>query len=105
MPNSVVLITGASTGFGRAAAETLAGGGYTVFASMRHSTGRNASHRQALESLADREGWALHVVDLDVTDEASIDEAVRQVLSRTGRIDVVQQCRLRDGGFDGSVHG
>jgi NAD(P)-dependent dehydrogenase (short-subunit alcohol dehydrogenase family) len=87
--NSVVLITGSSTGFGRATAQALAGRGYTVFATMRHSTGRNAPEREALESLATREGWALHVVDLDVTDEASVDEAVRQILSRAGRIDVV----------------
>jgi NAD(P)-dependent dehydrogenase (short-subunit alcohol dehydrogenase family) len=89
MPNSVVLITGASTGFGRAAAETLAGRGYTVFASMRHSTGRNTSHRQALESVADRKGWVLHVVDLDVTDDVSVDQAVRQILTQAGSIDVV----------------
>ena len=87
--NSVVMITGSSTGFGRSAAEVLAGRGYTVFATMRHSTGRNAPNREALESQARREGWALHVVDLDVTDEASVDEAVRQILNRAGRIDVV----------------
>lgn len=95
MPNSIVLITGASTGFGRAAAETLAGRGYTVFASMRHSTGRNASHREGLESLAHREGWALHVLDLDVTDEASVDAAVQQLLRQSGQVDVV----LNNAGF------
>jgi NAD(P)-dependent dehydrogenase (short-subunit alcohol dehydrogenase family) len=44
----VVLITGASTGFGRAAAETLARRGYTVFAAMRDTAGRNAVHSDAL---------------------------------------------------------
>jgi NAD(P)-dependent dehydrogenase (short-subunit alcohol dehydrogenase family) len=87
--NTVVLITGASTGFGRAAAETLAGRGYTVFASMRDSMGRNASHRAALESLASRDGSALHVLDLDVTQDASVDQAVQQALASAGRIDVV----------------
>ena len=87
--NSVVLITGASTGFGRAAAEKLAARGYTVFATMRQSTGRNASNREALESLATREGWVLHVVELDVSEDASVDQAVRQILSRASRIDVV----------------
>jgi NAD(P)-dependent dehydrogenase (short-subunit alcohol dehydrogenase family) len=61
----------------------------TPFLPARHSTGRNASHRNALECLADREGWALHVVDLDVTDDVSVDQAVRQILTQAGRIDVV----------------
>jgi NAD(P)-dependent dehydrogenase (short-subunit alcohol dehydrogenase family) len=89
MAMNSVLITGSSTGFGRASAQALAGRGYTVFATMRDSMGRNAPEREALESLATREGWALHVVDLDVTDEASVNEAVRQILSPAGRIDVV----------------
>jgi hypothetical protein len=44
--NKVVLITGSSTGFGRATAETLGRRGYTVFATMRDSAGRNAGHRK-----------------------------------------------------------
>jgi NAD(P)-dependent dehydrogenase (short-subunit alcohol dehydrogenase family) len=41
--NKVVLITGTSTGFGRTAAETLAQRGYPVLATMRDTSGRNAS--------------------------------------------------------------
>jgi NAD(P)-dependent dehydrogenase (short-subunit alcohol dehydrogenase family) len=90
MPRSTVtFITGTSTGFGRAAAETLAARGYTVIATMRESNGRNASHRDALASLAAREGWALHVLDLDVTQDASVEQAVQQALTYAGRIDVV----------------
>lgn len=87
--NTVVLITGASTGFGRAAAETLARRGYTVFASMRDPSGRNASHSEALRSLATRERIGLHVLDLDVTQDASVERAVQQLLEEAGRIDVV----------------
>jgi NAD(P)-dependent dehydrogenase (short-subunit alcohol dehydrogenase family) len=87
--NSVVLITGASTGFGRAAAETLAARGYTVLASMRDTSGKNAPQRDALRSLASGEGWALHVVDLDVTQDASVDRAIQEALSNFGHIDVV----------------
>jgi len=87
--NSVVLITGTSTGFGRAAAETLARRGYIVYASMRHSTGLNAPNRQALESLASREKLALQVTDLDVSDDVSVEDAVREILADAGRIDVV----------------
>jgi len=87
--SNVVLITGASTGFGRAAAETLASRGYTVFASMRDPLGRNASHSEALQSLANRERSRLHVLDLDVTQDASVEQAVEQALDVAGRIDVV----------------
>ena len=87
--NAVVLITGASTGFGRAAAETLARREYTVFATMRDASGRNASHCKALQSLAEREHLALRVVDLDVTEDASVEQAVQQILSEAGGIDVV----------------
>ena len=87
--STVVLITGASTGFGRAAAETLARRGYTVFATMRDCSGGNAANRETLQSLASRERLALHVLDLDVTHEASVDQAIQDALSRAGRIDVV----------------
>ena len=86
---AVILITGASTGFGRAAAETLARRDYTVFATMRDPSQRNGAHREALQSLAKREHLALHVLNLDVTDNASVDQAVQQTLSQAGRIDVV----------------
>jgi len=55
--NTVILITGSSTGFGRSAAETLARHGYRVFATMRDLSGRNASTSEDLRSLANRKGW------------------------------------------------
>jgi NAD(P)-dependent dehydrogenase (short-subunit alcohol dehydrogenase family) len=85
----VVLITGTSTGFGRDAAERFARRGHHVFATMRESTGRNAEHRDALDQLAGAEGLALDVLDLDVTDEASVERAVRLALEKAGRLDVV----------------
>lgn len=87
--STVILITGASTGFGRAAAETLARRGYTVFATMRETAGRNANNREALESLAKREGLALETLELDVTDDSSVDKAIQQALDRAGHLDVV----------------
>jgi NAD(P)-dependent dehydrogenase (short-subunit alcohol dehydrogenase family) len=85
----VVLITGASTGFGRLASEALAGRGHTVFATMRDPAGRNATHAEALRSFASSEGRALHVLDLDVTQEPSVNRAIQQALDDAGRIDVV----------------
>jgi len=87
--DKVILITGTSTGFGRTAAETLAQRRYTVFATMRDTSGRNASTAEALRSLASREGWKLHVLDMDVTNDASVNQAVQQALDRAGRINVV----------------
>ncbi len=87
--STVVLITGASTGFGRAAAETLARRGYTVFAAMRNCSGTNSSHCAALQSLASREQLTLHTLDLDVTLDDSVEQAVQQALGHAGRIDVV----------------
>ena len=86
---SVVLITGASTGFGRDAAERFARRGYHVLATMRESQGRNAEHRRALEQTAAAEKLSLDVLDLDVTDDASVRGAVQQALDRAGRLDVV----------------
>jgi NAD(P)-dependent dehydrogenase (short-subunit alcohol dehydrogenase family) len=87
--NKVILITGTSTGFGRTAAETLAQRGYRVFATMRDISGRNTATAEALRSLAKRERWSLEVLEMDVTDDASVKQAVQQVLDRADRIDVV----------------
>ena len=87
--SAVVLITGASTGFGRNAAERLARRGHPVFATMRDINGRNAEHRDALERLAVRESLPLHVLELDVTDDQSVQKAVQGALHDAGRLDVV----------------
>ena len=84
-----VLITGTSTGFGRDAAERLARRGDHIFATMRDVDGRNAEHRNTLESLARREGLRLRVLALDVTDQTSVDTAVGTALSEAGGLDVV----------------
>ena len=88
MPQSV-LITGASTGFGREAAEQLARRGDHVFATMRDVKGRNAEHRASLERLARSESLRLQVLDLDVTDQGSVEAAVAKALAAAGRLDVV----------------
>src|SRR5258706_2372662 len=85
----VVLVTGCSSGFGRLSVESLARKGYRVFASMRESAGRNASARDQLAELARRERLFLKVIDLDVTDEGSVNRAVDGVIADAGRIDVL----------------
>jgi NAD(P)-dependent dehydrogenase (short-subunit alcohol dehydrogenase family) len=81
--SKTILITGTSSGFGRDTAETLARAGHTVYASMRDIAGVNRPHAEALRALG------LSVVQLDVTDDASVESAVAAVLAKTGRIDVL----------------
>ncbi|GAA3614951.1 SDR family oxidoreductase [Kineosporia mesophila] len=88
---SVVLITGSSTGIGNLTAKTLARAGHTVFASMRGIDARNADVTAQFHELAEKEGLDLHVVELDVTSQASADAAVKAVVDRAGRLDVVVQ--------------
>ena len=85
----VIFITGTSSGFGRLMSETLARKGYSVFASMRNIAGRNAANSAELRDLAKAEGLSLHVLELDVTDDASVENAVNEVMEQTGRIDVL----------------
>ena len=86
---NVVLITGASTGFGRDAAETLARRGHHVFATMRDVNGNNSQHRESLQRLASSENLHLQVLELDVTDEVSVQKAVVMALEQAGQLDVV----------------
>lgn len=78
-----ILITGASSGFGRRISETLAGLGHTVIATMRAIETKNKEHAHALRDAG------LSVVELDVTDTSSIENAVAQVVKKHGKIDVL----------------
>jgi NAD(P)-dependent dehydrogenase (short-subunit alcohol dehydrogenase family) len=84
-----VLITGASTGFGRHAAEAFARRGYRVFATMRDPRGRNDAARRAFERVAETERVPLEVLELDVTNADSVHRAVEHAVSAAGRLDVV----------------
>lgn len=83
-----ILITGTSSGFGKLAAETLARAGHDVYAGMRNPNGRNASARDELSAVKLERG-SIHVLDLDVTRDDSVNAAVASVDSRAGGIDVL----------------
>ncbi len=87
-PRHVILITGTSTGFGRLFAETLSRHGHTVFATMRDVNGRNASNAAEIRDLAKRESLPLYVLEMDVTDDLSVEQAVRAVIEHSGRFDI-----------------
>jgi len=81
---SVVLITGSSTGIGLATALHFARRGHDVHAGIR-----NAGTAGELLATIDREKLTIRPVTLDVDDTASVERAVREVLSRSQRIDVL----------------
>src|SRR6202795_4311459 len=84
----IVLITGSSTGFGRLFTETLARKGHTVFATMRDPGGRNAKNASKIRALAQKDSLPIHVLEMDVTDDASVERGIDAAVSKAGRIDV-----------------
>ncbi|MDQ0251758.1 NAD(P)-dependent dehydrogenase (short-subunit alcohol dehydrogenase family) [Sphingomonas kyeonggiensis] len=87
MSNSkIILITGASSGFGRLTAEALARAGHIVYASMRDVAGRNAKNAAELAAIP---GSDLRPIELDVQSEASTEAAVAKIIAESGRIDVL----------------
>jgi NAD(P)-dependent dehydrogenase (short-subunit alcohol dehydrogenase family) len=87
--NDIVVITGASSGFGALTARTLAHRGSTVYAGMRQTGTRNAPQVQAAAAYAKEHGVDLRSIELDVNAQASVDAAIDQVVSEHGRIDVL----------------
>jgi NAD(P)-dependent dehydrogenase (short-subunit alcohol dehydrogenase family) len=85
----VVLITGTSSGFGRLIAETLARKKYRVFATMRDVKGRNATVAREIAELAKLESLSLQTLELDVTNDSSVERAVSKVVLECGRLDVL----------------
>jgi len=85
----VILITGASSGFGRLTAEALAKAGHTVYASMRNTASRNAEVVAQMAAFARTHDADLRTVELDVQSQPSIDDAVASILAATGRIEVL----------------
>ena len=77
-PSRAVLITGCSTGIGRATATRLAQHGFTVYATARRA-----------ESLADLERVGCRTLALDVTDEASMQAAVAHVEQEAGAVGIL----------------
>jgi NAD(P)-dependent dehydrogenase (short-subunit alcohol dehydrogenase family) len=79
-----IFITGTSTGFGKLTAITLSKAGHTVIAGMRGVNGKNETVAKELNALPN-----IDVVEIDLTDDASVKNAFEQTLTKYGTIDVL----------------
>ncbi|GII59593.1 short-chain dehydrogenase/reductase [Planotetraspora thailandica] len=87
--NKIVVITGASSGFGALTARALARAGHTVYAGIRETKGRNAAAVADLEQYARENSVDLRSVELDVASQSSADDAIHEIVGAHGRLDVV----------------
>ena len=88
-PPKVVLVTGASSGFGAMTVRALADAKHIVYGGMRDVGGRNAKAAAEARRYAGERGVTLRPVEMDVSNQASVDAAVGAVLAEAGRVDVV----------------
>lgn len=94
MSKKVVLITGTNSGFGWLTVHSVAALGHKVYATMRDTEGKNADKAQALSALEN-----VTVLDVTLTDDKSVEQAVETIIAKEGSIDVL----VNNAGF--SMHG
>jgi NAD(P)-dependent dehydrogenase (short-subunit alcohol dehydrogenase family) len=78
----IVVVTGASSGFGAMTARAFADAGHTVYAGMRDTAGRNAPAAAEFEKHG-------HAVEMDVSSQDSVDAAIARIIAEAGRLDVI----------------
>lgn len=86
---NIIVITGASSGFGLMSARALAHAGHTVYAGMRETTGRNADRVADMQRYAREQGVDLRAIEMDVASQPSVDAAIAQIVAEHQRLDVV----------------
>jgi NAD(P)-dependent dehydrogenase (short-subunit alcohol dehydrogenase family) len=87
MPKTII-VSGASSGFGAMTVRALADAGHTVYAGIRNPRTRNQKAVSNLQEYATSNGVDLRAVEMDVSDQASVNSAIEQILAEDGRLDV-----------------
>ena len=85
----VIVVTGASSGFGALASRALAVAGHIVYAGMRDTKGRNAPQVALAHEYAAKNGVDLRSVELDVVSDRSLDAGIGKIIAENDRLDVV----------------
>ena len=80
----VALVTGSSSGIGLETVLSLARDGYHTFASMR-----DVGKAGELEHAAKKENLPIEIIELDVDKEESIVSAIKKIIEKDGRLDVL----------------
>lgn len=84
MSKKIILITGTNSGFGWLTANSLAALGHQVYATMRDTKGKNTEKAEALSKVEN-----IIVLDVNLTDETSVKNAVERIIAKEGKIDVL----------------
>ena len=84
-----VLITGASSGFGKLIAISLVEKGYKVWASMRDLEGKNRTKAEELKGEIQNQSGTLEVLELDVTKMKSVQKAIDHIRATDGKLEVI----------------
>ena len=87
--NKVIVVTGASSGFGALASRALASAGHIVYAGMRDTKGRNAPQVTLAQEYAAKNRVDLRTVELDVLSDKSVDAGIRGIIAENSRLDVI----------------
>ncbi len=85
----VIVVTGASSGFGALASRALAVAGHIVYAGIRDTKGRNAPQVALAHEYAAKNGVDLRTVELDVVSDRSVDTGIGKIIAENDRLDVV----------------
>lgn len=80
----VAVVTGSSSGIGLETALTLARNGFLTYATIR-----NLAKSDKIKAVADKDHLPVRIVQLDVTDDTSVNNAVQSIIKETGRIDIL----------------
>ena len=87
--SNIIVITGASSGFGALTSRALADAGNTVYAGMRDTAGRNAPQVQDALAYAADHSVDLRPIEMDVNSEDSVVQAISSITAQHHRIDVL----------------